>query len=490
LYIDHDRNEDARKLLDRVTPLVPKDAGLWELRVSAAANHAEEEKLYSAMVTEFPAEPKYAVALGASYVRREEHAEAQKILVPLTSHALGSVRGAAHYQLARSAYRQNDAAKALKHLQAALLTDSASLATIDALLFKARVHEKLGQTKEAIQALLGALEADPNARDVLEYLVRLELHAGMKDAALDHLRRYTIAAGKDLSSLVKAADLHLQMGRYEEAYDLASKAREMGFQAKAQRVLGLVHFARHEYAQAAFHLDRGDLDAKALAALIQAHLHLGELDAAKRRADVLWRMENIGEEFFAQAKGVATLAQRRDMLLILWNAAEKEAAVRRIVNRYLCAERGLDERWPREEVEKLVNDAASEGVEFAPILALRGLLFLEKGQLRKALSDCDAAIKLRPTEARAHLVRGRLKLEQGNINAALSDLRKATEFSKREDPAVLHWLAVGLLEAGRTKEAVETQRLALLLRPNDAELQEQLRRMEMAPAKGTADGPD
>ncbi len=491
LYIDHDRQEDARKLLEKVTPLFPKDAGLWELRVSAAANNDDEEKLYLAMVKQFPDEPKYAVALGASYVRREDHAEAQKILAPLTGNLLGSVRGAAHYQLARSAYRQGDAAKALKHLQAALLTDSASLATIDGLHFKARVHEKLGQTKEAIQALQAALEADPNARDALEYLVRLELHAGLKDAALDHLRRYTIAAGKDLSSLIKAADLHLEMGRYEEAYELASRARETGFQVKAQRILGLAHYARREYSQAALHLDRGDLDAKALAALIQAHLRLGDLDAAQRRAESIRRMENADKELFAQEKEVAAIAARRDKLLAQWDAPkEQEAAARRIVNRYLCAERGLEERWPREQIEKLVKDAAAENVEFAPILALRGLLLLEKGQLRKALADVNVAIQLQPTEARAHLVRGRLRLEQGNINAALSDLRKATEFSKREDPTVLHWLAAALLEAGRTKDAVETQRLALLLRPNDAELQEQLRRMEMRQLKETTGGPE
>jgi tetratricopeptide (TPR) repeat protein len=119
---------------------------------------------------------------------------------------------------------------------------------------------------------------------------------------------------------------------------------------------------------------------------------------------------------------------------------------------------------------------------------MRGWLALEKGQLRKALADAESALKLQPTEARAHGVRGRVRLEQGNVKAALSDLRKATELSKREDAVILHWLAAALLDAGRTKEAVETQRLALLLRPNDAELQEQLRRMELK-SKETEGGP-
>ena len=138
------------------------------------------------------------------------------------------------------------------------------MATMDTLHFKARVHEKLGQNREAIQTLETALDADPNARDVLEYLVRLEIQAGRKDAALDHLRRYTVAVAKDLSSVVKAADLHLELGRLEEAFELANRARDVGFQAKSQRILGLVHFAKHDHAQAAFHLERCDLDGKAL----------------------------------------------------------------------------------------------------------------------------------------------------------------------------------------------------------------------------------
>jgi tetratricopeptide (TPR) repeat protein len=120
---------------------------------------------------------------------------------------------------------------------------------------------------------------------------------------------------------------------------------------------------------------------------------------------------------------------------------------------------------------------------------VRGWLLLEKGQLRKASADADAAIKLQPTDARAFLVRGRARLEQANVKAALSDLRKATELSQREDAIVLHWFAAALLDAGRTKEAVETQRLALLLRPNDVELLDQLRRMEkLTPQDGATGG--
>ena len=480
LYIDHERAADASKLLDQATRLFPDDKALWELRVQAAPKAEDEERLYRAMIRQFPQEAKYSVALGAICVRREEHAEAKKILTPLTAHASSAVRGSAHYQLARNADRQKQPEAALKHLQAALFADPIGLANLEALQFKARVQEKLGQIKEAIQTLQVALDSDPTARDVMEQLVRLEIRIDLREAALDHLRRYTVAAEKDLSSLVKAADLYYELGHYDDALELAGRAREVGFQAKGQRILGLVHLQRQEYKQAAFHLDRCDLDAKALAGLIQAHLRLGDLDAAQRRAEMVRRMEGAGKDLFALEKDVGQLAQRRDKILTQWPDASRQQrlSATHAVNRFLCAERGLAALWPREELEALTTTADNEGVEFGPLLALRAWLTLEKGQLRKALADAQAAIKLQPDEARAHLVRGRVRLEQGNSVAALSDLRKATELSQRQDPVVLHWLAAALLEVGRTQEALDTQRLALLLRPDDAELREQLRRME------------
>ena len=42
-------------------------------------------------------------------------------------------------------------------------------------------------------------------------------------------------------------------------------------------------------------------------------------------------------------------------------------------------------------------------------------------------------------------------------------MQEAVELCHGQDAVVLHWFAAALLDAGRTKEAVETQRLALLL---------------------------
>src|SRR5262249_51865168 len=158
-----------------------------------------------------------------------------------------SQRGQAHYQLARSCYQQDQAAKALEHLESAGTIDPESMNNVSALQFKARIHEKLGQTKEAAEVYRQSLKIDPDASDSLASLVRLALAANDRETALLHLRRYTVVAGSDGDGLVAAADFHLRLGRLDDASDLAHRALRLGANPNAERVIGLIHFARGEY---------------------------------------------------------------------------------------------------------------------------------------------------------------------------------------------------------------------------------------------------
>ena len=487
LYLDNDRTEDARKLLDKATPLAPDDRGLWDLRVSAAANIDEEERLYRAMVKQFPADGKYAVALAAVLVRRDEQAEAQKVLTPLLNDDQpASVRAAAHYQMARSLFKQKDAAGAVKQLQSALITDSSSLAIDGSLAIQgARPREaRANQGSDPDPARRPRCRPQcprcPGVHRSARIESRLEgrrpgasapLHGGGGEGFVERGQGGRSAPGNEPPATTPSI----------------WRAGPASSASRPRRSASSVWCAWPSTItpRPAFHLERCDLDAKALAGLIEAQVRTGDLDAARRRAESIKAMDNAGKDLFAQEKDVARLVERRDHLLAQWKIdKEQEVSASRIVSRYVSAERGLAERWPHAQIEKLVESAAADKLEYGPMLAVRGWLLLEKGQVRKAIADADAAIKLQPSDARAFLVRGRARLEQANVKQALSDLRKATELSRREDAIVLHWLAAALLDAGRAKEAVETQRLALLLRPTDVELQDQLRRMEKMQESG------
>lgn len=485
LYLDNARYADARRVLAVATLCFPQRRDLWDLRVKAAANLAEEEDTLEQMRDLFPKEATIAVALGATRVKRGEHAAARKVLEPLTVHLSDVIRGSAHYQLARSYYQDGNAKAALKHLEAAALSEVNVLSDASALHFKARVQQSLGHVPEAIAAYREALKVENDDLDTLAALIRLEAKAGQTSDALDHLRRFTLAAGKDPSVLTRAAEMHLELGRLDDAFELASRARAAGFVVDTQRVLGLVHLRRQEHERAVFHLERVDPDAEVLDGLIRSYLALGAFAKAERHAETA---NNLDEDKDTPAlrktlEGFRKLVQRRDQLLQeasqererLEDSAKQKA--RTTIERFLCAELAHEDATRRADAERLLRGCFESGFDLGPAFALRGLLALEKGNVRAALADADRAVQLKPVEARTYQVRGRARLERGAAGA-LDDLQRAAELSKRKDGVILHWLAAALSEAGRRNDALAAQRQAAELRPDDADIAEQLRKLE------------
>jgi tetratricopeptide (TPR) repeat protein len=479
LYLDNGKAADARRVLAGATKHHPQDKALWDLRLEAAGGAKEKEALYREIIQLFPKEGQYVAALGANLVERKEYAEANKVLLPLTAHEVGAVRGAAHYHLARACYQQGQLRDALKHLDAAVEADVAVLTDVDLLAFKARVHEKLGEAREAIETYRLGLQIDGKAHDLLDPLARLEWREGLKADALDHLRRYTVAVGKGAAGLVKAAELHLALGRPDDALELAGRIAQEDLSPEAHRVLGLAHLQRKEYPQAVAHLENAGSGAETLMGLMEAHVALGDLDAAAAAARTVDGLGDPGKELLARRARLKPLLERRDALLAqLAPPKEKQPAAARAVGRFVCAEYGLKEHWTTEHVAKVAGEAIEHWPEFGPALALRGWLALGKGQLGKALADAEKAIALPPPDARAYLVRGRVRLERGDATGALADLEQAAKLGGRKDAVVLHWLAAAQCAAGQLSAALQTQREAVQLDPGDVELAEQLRELE------------
>jgi tetratricopeptide (TPR) repeat protein len=483
LYYQNDQLKDARRVLRWARLFHANDPVLWELTVKSSADFAEEEAAYQEMVKRFPGEMKYRVALGATRVKRSNYTGAKEVLEPLTKDDSAVIRAAAHYQLARSNAAQKQAAAALEHFKAAEEDDPDSVNTVLALQFKAQLHEQLSQTKQAGDAYRQALKLDADNEEVLAALIRLHIAAKDSSEAVNYLRRFAVVAGNDVNRLVQAADFQLQLGRFEEAFDLASRARDQKFHAGSQRILGLIHLHRGEYEKAVFHLDRADREADVLEGLMRGYLALGKLAKAE---EPLEAAKTLAEKTpgLEQAKGLvhALVERRAAMLKELRVPLEKAGTWSGAIDAYLCAEQARARGRPAAEVEKLLAAAFTEDVEIGPAFGLRGLLALEKGRLTKALADAEKAAKLSPDLGWGFYVRGRVRLERGQ-KGALSDLVKAAKLTERKDGMVLHWLATAFFQAGKRDEALTVQRVAAILRPNDPEVLEQLREFEKAGKK-------
>jgi tetratricopeptide (TPR) repeat protein len=433
LYLDKDKLEDARRVIEQAEKHHPQDKQWPELLLRVS--HALE---------------------------RQAAAD----------------RAKAHYRLAEGYFAQGRLALARTHLEEAGKADRTRLSSLPGLLFQGHVYEGLHRSEDALRAYREALKSNPNEFDALAGCVRLAHAAHRRAEALGYLRRCAVAAGEDPDRLVTAADLSLRLGRDEDALDLAGQALARR-PAPAGRVLGLAHAARGEHAPAVACLEKilPDLGPEGLEALTRSYLALGRLHDAAR---VIARQDGAspsGPGLTELREQITALTQRGEGLRKEMPPGSRAAAWETAVECVLCAEHAQAQGGPAAQVEALLARAFAGGVEVGAGYALRGQLALEKGQLTSALADAERGLRLSPQDARAHYVRGRVRLERGTAGA-LADLARAAELSQRRDAVVLHWLAQALFDASRFREALETQRAALKLKPGDREFEEQCRKFE------------
>jgi tetratricopeptide (TPR) repeat protein len=484
LYQANGRSDDARRVLKRALFYRPDEAALAELAIKLAENLDEEEAAYRELMKKFPDEPKYAIALGGVLVDRGAYDDAGAVLKPLTKKGPATTRAQAHFHLARGAYQRDRAEEAHEHLEEAAKADPDSAASTTALMLRAQVEEKRGAVKEAMLAYRQVAKLEPDADDALSALVRLSLAAGDKAETLDYLRRYTLAVGADAEGLAQAAEWHLQLDRFEDAFDLASRSRDQKFTARAQRVLGLVYLHREDYTKAAAHLEKATPESDVLEGLIRANLAQGKLHEAVERGDEIEKIDNPSAELRLACVIVKSLESRCDAILKAAQVPKgKEDVWRRAAEALVCAEHAHNVRMASARVESLLEKAFADDVRLGPAYWFRGLLGLEKGRLIKAAADADQAVLLSPADAHGYYVRGRVRLERGG-DKALADLEHATKLSERKNADVLHWLAIALLQAGKTDEALAAQREAVKLKPEDREMLEQLRELEKSVKTG------
>jgi tetratricopeptide (TPR) repeat protein len=339
----------------------------------------------------------------------------------------------------------------------------------------------MGQSSEAADAYRQALQQEPDSEEALAALIRLELAAGHRRQALDLLRRLTVVVDQ-ADGLIQAAEFHLQLGRYDEAFELASRTQSENSDTsktlEVSRILGLIDLHRRDYSSAVLHLEKAVPAPEVIEGLIRAYVALGKLEEAERQAE---RVEHLSEATLPLCRayaGLIVLEQRREAIWQECAPSSKNAAAwNEALGTLACAERQHENGNSSADVEKLLDKVLKDGREIGPALALRGLLALEKGRLSKAAQDAERAIRLTPQEARGYYVRGRVRLEREQ-KGALDDLTRAAELSRRRDAAILHWLAAAQFHAGKTEEAVATEQEAIKLNDHDPEFQQQLQEFQ------------
>jgi tetratricopeptide (TPR) repeat protein/transglutaminase-like putative cysteine protease len=470
LYVKAEKYDDADRVLGRARLFSPQERRLWELSITAAEDASAEGELLRQAVERFPGEWKFALALGENLLEQNQAADARKVFEPLTQHKEDAARGPALVALAKCSLMQEEPKKALRHLKAAAEAYPAGY-DADTWLLQGQVHEALGQRGPAAEAFRKALEKEPDAPDVLDALVRLLAADGKPDEALGYLRRLVVAVGDDPDGLARAADDSVRLGRFDDAFELAGRAKGEDGQLidLAYRPLGLALAHRGAFAEALRHLEKLEPDADVLTARLRARLALGDLTGAADDAARAKQIEEPTPELRRLAGRVSDLTRRRDEVA---SAGPPSA-----VEKFVCAEFFYGAGQSPERVDALLSEALADGGRLGPALGLRAVRQVGRGRLTQALADAEQAITLSPEDHRGYLARGRVRLERGRGDS-LADLERAVTLSRRNDGDALHALAAALAQAGRKDQALAAQREAVKLEPGNKEFQEQLRELD------------
>src|SRR5262249_44198365 len=127
-----------------------------------------------------------------------------------------------------------------------------------------------------------------------------------------YLRRLVIAADDDGESLARAADGYARLGRFDDAFDLASRAKadDGTLHELAHGPLGLALAHRGDYAAALEHLSRAEPDAAVLTARIRARIARGDLTGAATDAAHARQVPDRTPELRTLAADVRGLARR------------------------------------------------------------------------------------------------------------------------------------------------------------------------------------
>ena len=476
-YLDAGRKADARRVLERACAYMPDEEALWDLRVEAAETASQEVAVRRGLLKRRPGDAAALLGLASALVSDGKQEEARRRLAPLARSGTPRERGKAHYQLARSFYRKDELARSLAELDLAQKADTEMASDVRALRLRGQVLDEMGRPREALAAYRTAYGLDRGNREILLHAIRLAMTVKDEMAALDFLRRYSLRVLDDVEGLVLASSSYYRLGRLDEALELALRAREIGFHEKAQRIIGLVHHRRGDFARAALHLEKAEPDAVVHAALLHSRLLAGDLRAVPDQLERIGRLPQTPAP-------LARLAERARRIIERRRGSPAGGGQGEALDAAACAEDALRAGEPAERVKRLADRALAWPAQPPLALAVRAKLELGQGKLRDALRDSEAALKGWKGLELALLVRGRARLERGEAGA-LEDLAAGVSWDGRKDADSLQALAEAQAAAGKKAEAARTAREALRLRPKDKALAELAERMEKMAGKPT-----
>jgi len=158
--------------------------------------------------------------------------------------------------------------------------------------------------------------------------------------------------------------------------------------------------------------------------------------------------------------GLFTIAPDMQAQLIVQGSSEAHAC-------YLQAKNDLEGR--RSSVRKCETALTLENLvrkDRAATLVNKGILQMRRGDHSEALQSYDAAVKLKPALAEAHINRGACLIFLSRPEDAIKALTRSIELETNHLPDALYNRAIAYERTGQIKEAYKDLKKAQSLRPD------------------------
>ena len=336
------------------------------------------------------------------------------------------------------------------------------------------VYLSANKLPQAISQLESELDKDPNRRRTLVTLA--VLYGQMKDyaKARDTYEKALALNPDSVFVLRNLAVLYSErLNRVDRAYELAQKARTLApGDGSVADTLGWILYKRGDYQQALTLLQES-VSKLPERPEIQFHLGMtnymmGQADAARAafersvQATGDFPDKNEAQQRLAQLQGAA--GQTAEL-----SATELEGRLKQQPNDLIVLQR-LAEAYEKQGNAAKAAAAYEQTLKLNPKLASSAvkLAQLYAGPLQqrdKALEFAKKARGLAPNDAETAGLLGRIVLKTGNFSWAYSLLQESAR-QRRNDPDILHDLALTAYALGRAPEARQTMQRSLDAAPS------------------------
>jgi tetratricopeptide (TPR) repeat protein len=392
-----------------------------------------------------------------------------------------------HFMEGRIYAAQQDWPRAEVALQKAIELDANFAPAYNLLISIYLDNDKLPQALSQLQA---GLAKDPNNREAL--LVMAGVYDEMEDyaKARDTYEKLLTLNPDSATALNNLADLYSeQFNQLDKAYELARKARNLEPDDESiADTLGWIVYKRGDYQQALKLLQQsaGKLPDEPE---VQFHLGMtnymmGRADAARSAFEQALRSEDDfpekaeAQNRLALLQGAAGQQQQQQQL----STEQLEALLKQQPNDPVVVSRVAEAYEKQGQIAKAV--AAYEEVlklnpKFAPAALKLAQMYAEPLQKPdKALEFAKKARELAPNDAQAAGVLGHIALQVNNFTWAYSLLQESAR-QRRNDPGILHDLALAAYALGKVPEARQTMQRSLDAAPNASQAEEAKRFLAM-----------